>query len=230
MIRVAIALAVVVIAIINRVWARGAMRRHATGYGWAYSPRADELAGPFTLPPFVALPSFGVTPMPESVREQQVRDAVRFMVQGSEATAFTFVETIADQQRSHMVVALRTAQRLPRTMIRAGIDVYVLPAYEGMHRVTEPKVWVRNGLLSILSEDPRATETLPIRAVRTDLELDQRMTLVADGDWLYAYRPGRARPWRIEPMLRTLRVFARDVEQPPWPGPENPTRHVYGAV
>lgn len=230
MIKLAIGLAVAAIAIINRVRAHGAMRRHATANGWAYTPRADELAGPFTLPPFVALPSFGVAPMPESVRDRQVLDAVRFMVRGSVATAFTFVEGVGDQLRSHMVVALRTDQRLPRTMIRAGIDVYVLPAYEGMNRVTEPKIWVRNGILSILSEDPRATETLPVRAVRTDLELDQRMTFVADGDWLYAYRPGKVKPWRIEQMLRTLQVFARDVEQPRWPGPDEPTRYVYGAV
>src|SRR5690606_28622660 len=41
-----------------------------------------------------------------------------------------------------------------------------------------------------------------------DLAVDRQLTVVADGDWLYAYRPTPGPPWRAEAMIDVLRRFA----------------------
>lgn len=216
-----VALAVVAAAagVVGGLRARGSMRRHAQAHGWLYSEQDDALAAAWTLPPFAHPPAPGDLDTGPVRRNARMRQVARFVVEGSEAAALTFEHTHGDVVNRYQVAALRTGQGLPRTMLRAGIDAFVLPGYAGLHRVREPRVQVRNGVLAVLSEDPRAVETLPVRSV-------------ADGDWLYAYRPTPGPPWRAEAMIDVLRRFARAVGEPRWPreDPGAPSTYVYGAV
>lgn len=229
-----VALAVVAAAagVVGGLRARGSMRRHAQAHGWLYSEQDDALAAAWTLPPFAHPPAPGDLDTGPVRRNARMRQVARFVVEGSEAAALTFEHTHGDVVNRYQVAALRTGQGLPRTMLRAGIDAFVLPGYAGLHRVREPRVQVRNGVLAVLSEDPRAVETLPVRSVSGDLAVDRQLTVVADGDWLYAYRPTPGPPWRAEAMIDVLRRFARAVGEPRWPreDPGAPSTYVYGAV
>ena len=68
------------------------------------------------------------------------------------------------------------------------------------------------------------------RRKSADLGIDARVTVVTDGDWIYAYRPGRPSLHRIDTMITTVQKLARGIRPTRWPGPENPSSYVYGAV
>lgn len=205
------------------------MRKHAEARGGSFQERSDELATTFTLPPFVDLPEpAAVLPAYRPVR---VFDVAQFATSGSQTMAMRVeVSDGSAEPPTYQVVALHTRQHLPRTMVRAGIDVYVLPGYEGMHRIRTPKRWVRGGILSIISAEPDRAADLPYDAISRGLAEDRMATFVADGDWLYVFRPGAPATWRIAPMLVTLEQFARAIENPPWPTGEGPPSYVYGQV
>jgi hypothetical protein len=221
------------VALARRLRASASLRDHAMSHGWAFQERDDELATTFTLPPFVDLPAPATPSIPPELRSVRVRDVARFAVARSQALAFTVDDVVGADETlttTYQVVALHTRQHLPRTMMRAGIDVYVLPSYDGMPRLREPRRRTRGGVLSIISAEPARAASLPFDALVRDLGLDHQLTIAADGDWMYAYRPAVPAPWRIEAMLTTLQKLARGIASPRWPSEEAPPSYVYGAI
>lgn len=226
---VVVAGVVVGAALVRKFLTTPTMRKHAETHGWAFQGRDDELATTFTLPPFVDLPE-PATVLP-AFRPARVLDVARFPTSGSQTLAMRVeLGDAGSEPPTFQVVALHTRQHLPRTMVRAGTDVYVLPGYEGMHRIRTPKRWVRGGLLSIISAEPDRASDLPYEAISRALAEDRQLTFVADGDWLYVHRPGVPAPWRIAALLVTLEQFARAIEDPAWPSDEGPPSYVYGQI
>jgi hypothetical protein len=234
MLPLAIAGALAVALVLVRVRRRGTLRREIERRGWGYRPRDDELARTWTMPPFAHLTSPADAHLPPPLRTVRVDEVITWSVGGSVAHSMTVTVTVgADQMAptsTHHVVALHTRQRLPRTIVRAGIDVYVLPAYDGLQRVLEPKRWTRHGVMSVLSEDPDAAAALPLDRVAADLGADGQLHLVTDGDWIYAYRSGDANLWRIDQLVVTVQKLARGIRPTRWPDQNDASSFVYGAV
>lgn len=232
MIKLAIAGAVAIAWVVLGLRRRGTLRREVARRGWRYVAQDDALARTWTMPPFAHLRSPADAQFPHPTRVVQVSEVVTFLESGSTAYSMLVSEGPGDgpSASTHHLVALHTRQGLPRTIARAGIDVYVLPAYEGLHRVLEPKHWTRGGIISILSEDPDTARRFPFDRLTRDLSVDSALTVVADGDWIYAYRPGRPTLSRIDAMIVTVQKLARGIDGTRWPGPENPHANVYGAV
>jgi hypothetical protein len=219
-------------AIVRKVASRASTNSRAATEDAVPQQHDDELVGLFTLPPFVDLPAPGHLTDSATPRRVDVQDLSRFWVRGSKALACT-LETFAGgslEGVAYQVVALHTRQQLPRTMIRAGIDVYSLPAYEGMVRLREPAPTLRRGVMAIVTTAPTEAAGLPFDSLASDLSLDPQLTVALDGDWLYAYRGGPLQRWRIEPILLTLQRFARAVENPPWPRADETRPYIYGQV
>lgn len=226
--------AVVATATVMRLRARRDVRVHATRNDWIHVERDDDLASTWSLPPFVRLRS------PSTAAEYrptiEIHDVSRFGLQGALALAFEAVVAMTDggdtTRVSYQVVAIRTYQGLPRTMVRRGPDVYELPSYEGLGRVREPRIAARNGVLSVVSEDPDAVRHLGLREIAdyADAWGLGRATLVADGDWIYVFVDGGQRARRIEPMLDAVARLARAVPGKQWPVPGETHTSVYGAV
>lgn len=234
MLQLAIAGAVAAGVVIVQVRRRGTLKRRVEQRGWRYLERDDELASTWRMPPFAHVRTPG-DPEIELSRTVQVSEVATFTESGSttHSMAVTEIERSGSEVVSsvtHHVVALHTRQQLPRTIARAGIDVYVLPSYEGLSRVREPVHRTRSGLVSILSEDPATARTLPFDRITNDLGIDARITVVTDGDWIYAYRPGKPHLHRIDSMMVVVQKLARAIRPTRWPGPDNPASYVYGAV
>lgn len=234
MLTFAIAGAVAAALVVVGIRRRGTLRREIERRGWGYRQRDDELAGTWTMPPFAHLASPADSHLPPPLRTVRVEEVITWSVAGSVAHSMVVTETAGVDQMAptstHHVVALHTRQQLPRTIVRAGVDVYVLPAYDGLHRVLEPKRWTRNGVMSVLSDDPDAAARLPLDRVADDLGIDGQLHLVTDGDWIYAYRSGSASLWRIDQMLVAVQKVARGIRPTRWPGEDDPSSYVYGAV
>lgn len=233
MIAAAVVGAIGVVSVVAWLRRRGTFEREVTKRGWRYQAHGDELATTFTMPPFVHLASFGDGDFMPS-RTVSVVDVVTFLVSGSTALSMTVTEVRhSDQQvlgtSTHHVVALHTRQGLPRTIARAGIDVYVLPAYEGLERVRDPELRIPGGRLALLSEDPGIAGTMPFDRLGRELALDRQLTVVTDGDWIYAYRPGAATVWRLDAMMVVVEKLARGIRPTRWPAPDSPAARVYGA-
>lgn len=233
MIGLAVVGAIVVVSVVAWARRRGTFEREVAKRGWLYRPLDDELATTWTMPPFARLRTpndFGGDPE----RVVRVSEVVTFVESGSTALSMMVTEGYPgereDQVLAHHVVALHTRQGLPRTIARCGIDVYVLPAYEGLQRVREPVRRTRAGVVSILSDDPATATGLPFDRIAADLRIDSRLTVVTDGDWIYAYRPGPPHLFRLDSMIATVQKLARGIAPTRWPGPENPSSYVYGAL
>lgn len=108
-------------------------------------------------------------------------------------------------------------------MATAGIDVYSLPLYQGMHRVREPQLPLRHGVVSIISEDPDRAAALPYETLARDVWRDHGLTFAADGDWIYLFRRGDPSAVQMESMLLALQRFARAIDHPRSPSPLGPT-------
>lgn len=241
MLPLAIAGAVIVGAAVL-VARRKDVRGHALARGWDWRPRDDELPTTWTLPPFTELRSPHHDPPPQR-RSTYAENVCRFTVQGSTAMSMTLVETIygavperagqrmddSSVQRTH-VVAIWTRQHLPRTMIRHGIDVYALPVHEGLHRVRDTGRVPGRGVLAVTSADPVLARTLPLRSIAQGLEAITSTTLVADGDWVYAYRPGDQQIRHVDVMIEVIERLARGVPGRRWPVLGESSSGVYGAV
>lgn len=234
MVPVAVVAALVAAAVLGWVRRRGTLQRGVLARGWDYRDRFDQLASSFTMPPFVHLPEPGEA---ESHVERWVRvtEVVTFIESGSIAHSMVVTDMLGDTESPELVgsahvVALHTRQRLPRTIVRAGIDVYELPTYEGLQRVLKPRHATPTGVLSVLSDDPGVAGMLPLDRVSQDLWSGGGLTLVTDGDWVYAFQPGAARLDAIDSMMVTVQKLARGYRGVRWPGPDAPGGQVYGAV
>ncbi len=131
-----------------------------------------------------------------------------------------------------MAVPLALTKRLPRTMLRRGPDVYVLPSYDGLRRIRDPRITAGGSVLAIISEDADAVQILGLEEASDILGQPglRKATLVADGDWIYVYLSGVQRPARIGAMLDAIDQLARAVPGRRWPIPGETHTSVYGAV